>query len=344
MKYTQQQRVFMVQKYAELKTISKVKTAWRAQFSRNNVPATSTIKNNVSKFQNTGSVLHIPRKTRIRTQKVEAAKNKLKIIIAKDPSLSIAKCSSNIGVSTETTRSLLLDDLHLKPYKQQECHDLERKDFKKRKEFALWFLDLPKSASSYLICTDEAYFGLTEAVNKQNNRQWLESRPNQVIARPLHDQKVLVWCAISAKKIYGPFFFENYVNQHNYLDMLKTFFWPKHLKTAEYKKYYFQQDGAGPHKATMVQSWLKSKFGNRFIHKKMWPPYSPDLTPCDFFLWGYLKSVVYNPLPKTLDDLKANIKREIEKINVEILKSTFENFEKRCHLVIAADGGLIEPK
>ncbi|GBO01650.1 hypothetical protein AVEN_273261-1 [Araneus ventricosus] len=24
-----------------------------------------------------------------------------------------------------------------------------------------------------------------------------------------------------------------------------------------------------------------------------WPPRSPDLNPCDFFLWGHLKSLVY---------------------------------------------------
>jgi len=42
---------------------------------------------------------------------------------------------------------------------------------------------------------------------------------------------------------------------------------------------------------------------------------------------------VYNPLPKTLDDLKVNLEREIKKINKDMLKSTFSNFEKRCHLL-----------
>ena len=32
-----------------------------------------------------------------------------------------------------------------------------------------------------------------------------------------------------------------------------------------------------------------------------WPPRSPDLTVCDFFLWGFVKDNVYDPqLPKTL--------------------------------------------
>ena len=42
---------------------------------------------------------------------------------------------------------------------------------------------------------------------------------------------------------------------------------------------------------------------------------------------------MYNPLPKTLDDLKANINREIKNILGEVLKSTFLNFKKRGFLM-----------
>jgi hypothetical protein len=52
-------------------------------------------------------------------------------------------------------------------------------------------------------------------------------------------------------------------------------------------------------------------------------PRSPDLNPCDFFLCGYLKSVVYNPYQKKFDDLKVNIEKEIEKINKNMLSSVF---------------------
>ena len=33
----------------------------------------------------------------------------------------------------------------------------------------------------------------------------------------------------------------------------------------------------------------------RFEHLLLWPPRSPDLTPCDFFLWGYVKDNAYKP-------------------------------------------------
>jgi len=72
---------------------------------------------------------------------------------------------------------------------------------------------------------------------------------------------------------------------------------------------------------------------DKFLDKTKWPPRSPDLNPCDFFLWGYLKARVYSPLPKTLDDLKRNIEREIKKINENLLENVFENFKKRCSLI-----------
>ena len=75
---------------------------------------------------------------------------------------------------------------------------------------------------------------------------------------------------------------------------------------------------------------------------KTWPPRSPDLNSCDFYLCGYLKATVYNPLPKTIDELKANIERDCKKLNSEILKPVFSNLKKRRELILSADGGHIE--
>ena len=158
-----------------------------------------------------------------------------------------------------------------------------------------------------LICSDETNFSLIETNNKQNNRIWANCMPNYCIEKPFHDENVLVSCAISAIRVYGPFFFEETVNQYNYLDMLQKFFWKRHSHTENYTNYYFQQDGAPSHTANMVQNWLKGKFLDKFIDTNKWPPRSPDLNPCDYFLWGYLKARVYHPLPKTISELKTNI-------------------------------------
>ncbi|KAJ4447741.1 hypothetical protein ANN_09749 [Periplaneta americana] len=47
-----------------------------------------------------------------------------------------------------------------------------------------------------------------------------------------------------------------------------------------------------------------------------WPPRSPDLTAADYFLRGYLKSRVYRNKPRTIIQLKQNIRNEINAINL----------------------------
>lgn len=49
-------------------------------------------------------------------------------------------------------------------------------------------------------------------------------------------------------------------------------------------------------------------------------------------------------MPKTIEDLKANITKEIKNIDKNILKSTFLNFQKRCNLIIKLNGGHVENK
>ena len=76
------------------------------------------------------------------------------------------------------------------------------------------------------------------------------------IEKPLHEKKFIVWTAISANKCYGVYLFDESVNKDNFLEILKNFFWPKHLRTESYKKYYFLQDGASSHTSDQVQEWL----------------------------------------------------------------------------------------
>ncbi len=52
--------------------------------------------------------------------------------------------------------------------------------------------------------------------------------------------------------------------------------------------------------------------------------------------WGYFKSNVYRLLPKTLDDLKANITRisHIYNIDYAVLETVFLYYTKRCSFLI----------
>ena len=96
------------------------------------------------------------------------------MLFTEDPSLSIRKASVDVGISYSLCRDILLKDLRLKPYKYQSVHQLPQLDCEKIVIFAQWWLGLAKSTYKWLIASDEAYSYLTESINKQNNRMWLE--------------------------------------------------------------------------------------------------------------------------------------------------------------------------
>ena len=67
------------------------------------------------------------------------------------------------------------------------------------------------------------------------------------------------------------------------------------------------KDASPPHVGSSVKHLLSQQFGDRVISchfQFLWPPRSPDLTPMDFWLWGYVKSKVYQFHPQTVSDLK----------------------------------------
>ena len=49
---------------------------------------------------------------------------------------------------------------------------------------------------------------------------------------------------------------------------------------------------------------------------------------CDFFLWGYLKSKVYEKRPRATDDFKENIREEVAAISPVMLQRVMQNLEK----------------
>lgn len=62
-----------------------------------------------------------------------------------------------------------------------------------------------------------------------------------------------------------------------------------------------------------VRVRLNEVFQHRVVvlfNENEWPTRSPDLTPCDYFLWDYLKDRVYQTPPETLQILQQRINEE----------------------------------
>jgi len=111
--------------------------------------------------------------------------------------------------------------------------------------------------------------------------------------------------------------------------MLENFLRPRLEEFDESEDFWFQQDGVTAHTARLLIS-LRGDIG--------WPARSPDLTPCDFFLWGYLKAEVYKYRPQTLKALKDAIREEVAAIPPELTNIVMENFRERLRQFITNNG------
>ncbi|GFX98795.1 transposable element Tc3 transposase [Trichonephila clavipes] len=197
-----------------------------------------------------------------------------------------------------------------------------------------------------ILFSDEAHFWLNGYVNKQNCRIWSEANPQVYVETPLHPEKLTVWCALWAGGIIGPYFFKNdeghngTVNGDRYRAMITNFFIPE-LNNHDVQELWFQQDGATYHTARATIDLLKDTFGDRLISRfgpVNWPPRSCDLTALVYFLWGYVKSLVYADKPQTLDHLEDNIRRVIADIRPQMLEKVIENWTSRLDYIRASRG------
>ena len=69
-----------------------------------------------------------------------------------------------------------------------------------------------------------------------------------------------------------------------------------------------------------------------------WAPHSPDLNPCDFYLWGYLKAVSYRGKPVDLEELKQAVEETVRGIPMATCKAVIANFAKRVERCLAVNG------
>ncbi|GFX68462.1 zinc transporter 9 [Trichonephila clavipes] len=197
-----------------------------------------------------------------------------------------------------------------------------------------------------ILFSDEAHFWLNGYVNKKNCRIWSEANPQVYVETLLHPEKLTVWCALWAGGIIGPYFFKNNeghnvtVNGDWYRAMITNFFIPE-LNNHDVQELWFQQDSATCHTARATIDLLKDTLGDHLISRfgpVNWRPRSCDSTLLDYFLGGYVKSLVYADKPQMLDHLEDNIRRVIADIQPQMLEKVIENWTSRLDYIRASHG------
>ena len=72
------------------------------------------------------------------------------------------------------------------------------------------------------------------------------------------------------------------------------------------------------------------------------PPYSPDVAPCDFWLFPKLKEKLRGCRYETIEEMKEAVTKVIDTLTQEDFHGTFQKLLERYNKCIAARGDYFE--
>lgn len=351
-RYTNQQRFFIAAWYECFQSVVTVKRKFREKFGKNaKLPVHNTIKAIHTKLSKSGEPDDRPRMGRPISSRSDENISVVSAHITAHPETSQRRTSISLGMSKTTIQRILRQDLQLRPYKIRVLHELSEEDFADRLTFCEDMLQRLYDDGTLLeriVFSDEAHFHLSGQVTRHNAHIYARENPKAFTTKPLHSERVTVWMGIWSGGLIGPFLFDGNVTGQSYLAMLQTFLLPilEDLPVFQHQELFFMQDGAPPHWATIVRTWLNENFGEQWIGRGspeiQWPARSPDLTPCDFWLWGHMKSLIYQTQPANLDELKRRIFECVSDITPETRMKALHEFATRLKKCVDNRGKHIE--
>ena len=106
---------------------------------------------------------------------------------------------------------------------------------------------------------------------------------------------------------------------------------PAHFKSGQW---HFHQDNAPVHNSILVTDYL-TKIGMKTVPH---PPYSPEIAPCDFWLFPKLKENLRGYRYETIEEMKGAETKVIYTLTQEDFHGAFQKLLERYNNCIAAGG------
>ena len=118
------------------------------------------------------------------------------------------------------------------------------------------------------------------------------------------------------------------VNQEYYVEVLREFrkrFLGKRPALFKSGQWHFHQDDAPVHNSILVTDYL-TKMGTKKVPQ---PPYSPDLAPCDFWLFPKFKEKLRGYRYETIEEMKETVTKVNDTLTQEDFHGAFQNLLER---------------
>ena len=128
----------------------------------------------------------------------------------RNPRQSASRNIISLRMSDCMVGRILHEDLNIHPYKMVMFEAINNIDNVNRKTVCKVLLKAPDNDKlNHVLMTDEANFHFCVNVSFQNCRYWATENPRDIHQKPLHSEKVIVWCGVASFGVNDPYFFED---------------------------------------------------------------------------------------------------------------------------------------
>ena len=259
--------------------------------------------------------------------------------------MSIETISAQFDVSVGTVHTIIHEELKMrkicmkfvprvlrKDQKERRCHD--------RREMVELMNSDPTVIDALVTC-DESWIYCYDPETKRLCSLWKHAgslRPKKARQSKSTHKLLMIPFFDSTGMIFMHWVpIRQTVNKEYYVEVLREFrkiFWRKRPALFKSGQWHFQQDNATVHNSILVTDYL-TKMGIKTVPHH---PYSPDLAPCDFWLFPQLKEKLRGCRYERIEEIKEAVTKVTDTLTQEDFRGAFQKLLEQYKKCIAAGG------
>lgn len=251
---------------------------------------------------------------RPKSKRTPAGIDKVKTQLQADRRSTLRQLARETEMAHSTVRKILKKDLGMSkiaPKFVPRVLSQEEKD--RRMVFSqrnLAKLESDPGLIHRIVTSDESWIYTFDPLSKRADMQWRskeEPRPTKILRPRSQKKTMLILFFDSSGVILADFYDDGMVTRDVYIESLRR------MREAMRKKrpalwgpphsFILLHDNASPHTANDTEDFLE------LVEQPVWehPPYSPDLSPCDFWAFPMLKEQIHGHKFQNLEDVQTAV-------------------------------------
>ena len=268
--------------------------------------------------------------------------SKIKEITEGDARFTVRDIARKVGISLSTVHFILKKHLKVRKISARWVPHLltdeqKRQRVKVAKKLLQMFPKYDKKQFANVVTGDETWVHYFEPVRKVSNKIWATKHSKRPIIakRSLSTKKVLYAIFFSGEgvAIKVPVKKGKGITGKYYKDVvlkkLKKYYQKRRPATG-FKHVRLLHDNAPAHTSAIVTAFLKKEKVTVLPH----PPYSPDLAPCDFFLFPKLKAFLAGRKYQSQQALGSAIHQYLITVPKSAYRDAFKKWIHRLKILV----------